>query len=176
MTLVRFVFLWAALIFGVPILLVWIGLPKDFVVWISSGLAFGAIAHFSQSPYWKYLSKKELNPFSSRYGQSSEPKPEARSIRFNLSGLDMPLKRVAFLTMILGIATCLLTFVIYETNEGWDFDFLVALFKRRYSYWSYKTAMLVGLTLSAAGYLCAFHYEATVGRLVAWVRTGKTRS
>lgn len=76
--------LWGAVIFGTPLVLLAFGASKDVAIWVGSGLMFGAIAHLSQSPYWKRLSNKELNPLSSRYGEPVEPRPERPPVESKL--------------------------------------------------------------------------------------------
>lgn len=168
---------WVVVIFGTPLVLVALGASKDLAVWIGSGLMFGAIAHLSQSPYWKYLSNKEINPLSTQYGQSSEPRPaETQTAQApKYAELDQPFKRVSFLMLVLGIGVCITTFVLYEIYDS-NIGFLDGMFNRPTAFWGYKISMLIGLVLAAGGYVCAFHYEQTIGQVVVWVKTGKIRS
>jgi hypothetical protein len=172
MRFIGFLLSWSIVIFGIPIALAALGASIDIAVWVGMGLLFGAIAHISQSPYGKHLRNKELNPFSTRFGESSEPYPQPKPLLggINLSRLDVPLRRVAFLVFVLGLIVCLATVGVYEVNHR--IDFLDAMFNRPYRFWAYKIAMMIGLTLVIAGYLCAFHFEKTAGRLVRWVKTG----
>jgi len=174
MRLLGLITVWVVVIFGTPLVLVAFGASKDLAVWIGSGLMFGAIAHLSQSPYWKYLSNKELNPLSAKYGQSSEPRPPETQTApaTQYAKLDQPFKRISFLIFVLGIAVCLTTFVLYEIYDSY-IGFLDGMFNRPTAFWGYKISMLIGLALAAGGYVCAFHYEQTIGRVVVWVRTGK---
>ena len=84
MRIIGIIVLWGAVIFGTPLVLLAFGASKDVAMWVGSGLMFGAIAHLSQSPYWKRLSNKELNPLSSHYGQSLEPRPECQPVESTL--------------------------------------------------------------------------------------------
>lgn len=84
-------------------------------------------------------------------------------------------KRLAFLAFVFGIGICLITFVVYEIRDSY-INFLDGMFNRPTAFWGYKIAMLIGLGIAIAGYVCAFHYEGTFGRLVSWVKTGKSRS
>ena len=84
MRIIAIIVLWGAVIFGTPLVLLAFGASKDVAMWVGSGLMFGAITHLSQSPYWKRLSNRELNPLSSRYGQSVEPRPERPPVESTL--------------------------------------------------------------------------------------------
>ncbi len=172
MRFIGFLLSWGIVIFGIPIALAGLGASKDIAAWVGMGLLFGAGAHISQSPYGKYLRNKELNPFSSRFGQSSEPYPHPTPLLggMKLPRLDAPLKRLAFLVFVLGLVVCLATVGVYEVNHYRDF--LDAMFNRPRNYWGYKSAMMIGLAFTVGGYLCAFHFEKTVGRLINWVKTG----
>jgi hypothetical protein len=162
---IRFLLLWGAVIFGIPLVLVAVGASADIAGWVGMGLLFGAMAHISQSPYGKYLRNLELNPFSRRVGQSSEPYPPEAPLLTNrkLPSLDAPIKRAAFLVLLVGLAVCAVTFLVYEISEY--IGFLDAMFNRPYSFWGYKIAILIGAALAIVGYVCAFHYEQTVGAL-----------
>lgn len=172
MRFIRFLVLWGAVIFGVPLVLAAAGVPTDVAVWVGMGLLFGAMAHISQSPYGKYLRHLELNPFSPRVGRSSEPYPAPSPLPtpWKLSSLHTPAKRIAFILFLAGLATCLVTFLVYEALEY--IGFLDAMFNRPYAFWAYKIAFLVGIVVAVCGYVCAFHYERTVGSLVSWIKTG----
>lgn len=169
MPIIRLVLLWSALIIGIPIGMTLIGLPEKMAVWVGTGMIFGAIAHISQSPYWQYLKNKELNPFSKHFGESSTPKPESPTLAS--PKLNTPIKRLGFLVLVLGVALCLLTFIIFEVQYSHR-DFLDAMFNRPYNYWGYKISMLCGLLLASVGYICSFQYEHTLGKLAKWVRSG----
>jgi hypothetical protein len=88
------------------------------------------------------------------------------------SRLNEPRRRIAFLVFVLGIAICAGTFVIYEIRDPY-IGFLDAMFNRPFNYYGYKIAMAIGLALAGTGYITAFHYDSTVGRIIRWIKTGK---
>lgn len=168
----RFLFLWGAVILGVPLALVAVGTSVDVARWVGMGLLFGAMAHISQSQYGKYLRNLELNPFSHRVGQSSMPYPTEVPLFASRKqpSLNTPFKRTALLVFLAGLAVCAITFVSYEIFEY--IEFLDAMFNRPYNFWSYKIAIVIGAVMAIVGYVCAFHYERTIGSLISWIRTG----
>lgn len=169
MQLVRLLVMWGALVTAIPLVMVGMGMPEKLGVLVGMGMVFGGIAHISQSPYWRYLQSKELNPFSKNFGVASIPKPipTPRSA----PKLDTSAKRIWFLVFLSGLLVCLMTFVVYEVDGNY-LGFIDAITSHRSRYDWYKASMLIGVVLSAVGYICAFHHEKTVGRLFDWVRNG----
>ncbi len=169
----RFLLLWGAVVLGVPLALAAVGAPADVTLWVGMGLIFGAIAHISGSPYGKYLRNLELNPLSSRRGQSSEPCPPETPLfeDWRPPSLDTPVKRAAFLVLLAGLGVCAITFVVFEISE--NLGFLDAMFNYTYNYWGYRIVILIGAITAILGFACAFHYERTLGSLISWVKNGK---
>lgn len=169
MEIIRLLVVWGALIVSAPLVMAAVGMPERWAALVGVGMIFGAISHISQSPYWQYLKHKELNPFSKRFGESSAPKPESE-IRHSRR-LDTPAKRVWFLVFLFGVAVCAATFLIYLANDNYK-GFVDALLSSSDRYDGYRVFTAFGLLIAAAGYVCAFRYEATVGRLIGWIEHG----
>lgn len=150
MALIKLILIWAALIVATILIMVALGVSERLGVLVGTGMVFGAIAHISQSPYWRYLQSKELNPFSKSFGAASLPKPIPET-RAPLK-LNTPAKRIWFLVLLSGVAVCLVTFVVYEVNDNY-LGFIDAITSGRSRYGWYKASMLIGAVLIVVGYL-----------------------
>lgn len=95
----------------------------------------------------------------------------ATFIETKFASLNTPSKRIAFLFFILGLGIFGMTFAIFNLQEG--VSFFDGIFRYTYRFWIYRIFMMLGLVLAAGGYLCAFHYERTIGRLALWINTGR---
>ena len=87
------------------------------------------------------------------------------------ASLNTPSKRIALLIFVLGLGILGMTFAIFNMQES--VSFIDGIFRYTYRFWNYRIVTMLGLVLAACGYLCAFHYEQTIGRLVLWINTGR---
>lgn len=62
--------------------------------------------------------------------------------------------------------------MLFEINVSY-YNFIEALTNRPTAHWGYKVAFFVGCGISAVGFVFAFYYDITIGRLIQWVKTGR---
>lgn len=91
----------------------------------------------------------------------------------HLERFDTPPKRVGFLIFVSSVIS-LVTVLLFTVDwtpfiSGHYFDRFGYRLFRFYSFWFY--ANLIGII---AGFVFAYQYDATVARLLRWVKSGKS--
>ena len=174
MSIVRAFLVWAIIIgiaFGILMAL-------DINVKISTsvlgGLLFAAMAHIAQMPQWKRLKSTELNPFSKKFGVSPLPAPAPRATAIKKPLLHSPIKRIFFITMVVGLLVCVIVGGLVVNKHS--LQRLISIFEYSNSYWVYKSFLIFGAALTAIGALGSFAYNQTFGGLRRWVKTGQFKS
>ena len=87
------------------------------------------------------------------------------------SRLKSPVQRLWFIVGSLGALVAVVAVFLFEVFVPY-YSFIEALTNRPYAHWSYKAWFIVGCALSGIGYAFAFWYDATIGRLLRWVKNG----
>lgn len=141
--------------------------------------AFGTQGYFEQHwprvclaisliffPAWGYIKLTEIAARPVVKQNASD-----RTISKPRWSLGTPHKRAWFLVLIAGLILVGGTYIAFEISHSHS-DFAKAVFNRPGRYLGYKVATYLGISFAVAGLFCSILYDATLGKLVAWVRHG----
>src|SRR5258706_10170103 len=98
--------------------------------------------------------------------------------------INTPIKRFGYVVLLVGIiilASSLVHFGIFVFRSGGWGNYLTAAFHGPQEFFGdlfgyrgrrYIPYLVGGFIIGAAGYLLSYGYDATIARLVRWIRTG----
>ncbi|WP_395770627.1 hypothetical protein [Arenimonas sp.] len=87
------------------------------------------------------------------------------------NNLDSSGSRVWFIVFIAGITLSICSYILFLSSSTYlDFIDVLQSDSQRYKYIQYL--LLCGAACISTGYIFAFHYKSTIGRLLGWIRHG----
>lgn len=88
-----------------------------------------------------------------------------------LSNLNTSGSRVWFIVFTIGIILSIGSYILFLSSSTY-LDFIDVLQSRSQRYRLIQYLLLCGVSCISVGYIFAFHYKSTIGRLLGWIKHG----
>jgi hypothetical protein len=88
-----------------------------------------------------------------------------------LGNLNTAGSRVWFIVFIIGIILSISSYMLFLSSSTY-LDFIDVLQSRSHRYKYIQYFLLCGVACISIGYIFAFHYKSTIGRLLGWIKHG----